>query len=68
MIDHNRDWHVDFAPGNFSVISVFLGKRDGSFYQHTEYATGGHVFWVTIVDVNGKQDAALHFRTSGRNL
>ena len=61
--DGNPDLAVDvMGPDNpicpAPVVSVFLGKGDGTFRPRVDYATGCDPVWIAIGDFNGdgKQD------------
>jgi hypothetical protein len=59
--DFNHDGNTDLAVANIcsnslcvaSSISVLLGKGDGTFRPHVDYATGAGALGIAVGDLNG---------------
>src|ERR1700733_9213224 len=51
--DFNGDGHMDVVTGNddtANTVSVLLGKRDGTFAPHVDYAVGSGVTGIAVGD------------------
>jgi Bacterial Ig-like domain (group 3)/FG-GAP-like repeat len=52
--DVNKDGHIDLVVDeNGSIISVYLGKGDGTFTAGNSYASIGNQGYVTVTDLDG---------------
>ena len=74
IADFNGDGNLDFvagsnaggpAVGNTGVVSVFLGKGDGTFAPAVNYPTGIVAAAITVADLNG--DGRLDLAVSNEN-
>ena len=64
--DFNGDSKLDLAIANNgfnsgNTVSILLGKGDGTFANHVDYATDQVPVWVALADFNGdhKPDLAV---------
>ncbi len=65
--DFNGDGNLDIAVANSNTntVSIFLGKGDGTFAAHVDYATGGKPLGVVAGNFgNGHLDLAVTNSTS----
>ncbi len=65
--DFNGDGNLDIAVANSNTntVSILLGKGDGTFGAHMDYATGGKPLGIVVGDFgNGHLDLAVTNSTS----
>ncbi len=74
VADFNGDGNLDFvagsnaggsAVGNTGVVSIFLGKGDGTFAPAVNYPTGIVAASITVADLNG--DGRLDLAVANEN-
>src|SRR6267378_3627752 len=67
--DFNGDGITDIAVANLgaNTISILLGKGDGTFQPHVDYAVGGSPLSIAAGDFNGDGKIDLAVANSGSN-
>jgi len=58
--DFNKDGKLDLAVSNGLVISIYLGKGDGTFTPGNGYASTNDVGYVTATDLDGDGNVDLY--------
>ena len=67
--DFNGDHKLDLATTNATsnTVSILLGKGDGTFQAHVDYAAGSSPYGLAVADFNGDGKQDLAFASSGDN-